>query len=77
MFGNKVLKGVLLVALGASSYGMLATFVKLAYSDVSSQGLHYTPAEVIVAQFVIGILVVLLLNFFQKYPTILNTLYNY
>jgi drug/metabolite transporter (DMT)-like permease len=66
MFGNKVLKGVLLVALGASSYGMLATFVKLAYSDVSSQGLHYTPAEVIVAQFVIGIFVVLLLNFFQK-----------
>jgi drug/metabolite transporter (DMT)-like permease len=67
MSGNNVFKGVVLVALGASSYGMLATFVKLAYADVSSQGLHYTPAEVIAAQFVIGIFVVLLLNAFQKY----------
>lgn len=66
MMGNKVLKGVFLVGLGASSYGMLATFVKLAYADTSSQGLNYTPAEVIVAQFVIGILVVLLINAFQK-----------
>jgi len=30
---NNVLKGVFLVALGATSYGMLATFVKLAYKD--------------------------------------------
>ena len=45
---------------------MLATFVKLAYADVSSQGLHYTPAEVISAQFVIGILVVLGINMVQK-----------
>ena len=66
MFGNKVLKGVFLVGLGATSYGMLATFVKLAYADLSSQGLHYTPAEVITAQFVIGILVVLGINIFQK-----------
>jgi len=66
MFGNKVLKGVFLVGLGATSYGMLATFVKLAYSDTSSQGLHYTPAEVITAQFIIGILGVLLINLFQK-----------
>lgn len=66
MFGNNVLKGVFLVGLGATSYGMLATFVKLAYADVSSQGLHYTPAEVISAQFVIGILVVLGINMVQK-----------
>jgi len=66
MFGNKVLKGVFLVGLGATSYGMLATFVKLAYADISSQGLHYTPAEVITAQFVIGILVVLGINIVQK-----------
>lgn len=66
MFGNRVLKGVFLVGLGATSYGMLATFVKLAYSDTSSQGLHYTPAEVITAQFVIGIAALLLINFFQK-----------
>lgn len=66
MMGNKVIKGVFLVGLGAASYGMLATFVKLAYADTSSQGLNYTPAEVIVAQFVIGILVVLLINAFQK-----------
>ena len=66
MFGNKVLKGVLLVGLGATSYGMLATFVKLAYADTSSQGLHYTPAEVITAQFVIGIFLIFLINLFQK-----------
>lgn len=67
MFKNKVLKGVFLVGLGATSYGMLATFVKLAYSDVSSQGLHYTPAEVITAQFSIGILFILAINAFQKF----------
>jgi drug/metabolite transporter (DMT)-like permease len=66
MFGNKVLKGVFLVGIGATSYGMLATFVKLAYSDISSQGLHYTPAEVITAQFVIGIFIILMITLFQK-----------
>lgn len=66
MSTNKVLKGVVLVGLGATSYGMLATFVKLAYSDTSSQGLHYTPAEVITAQFVIGIVVLLGINLYQK-----------
>ena len=63
---NSVLKGVFLVGLGASSYGMLATFVKLAYKDTSSQGLHYTPAEIISAQFIIGILIILGINAFQK-----------
>lgn len=60
MFGNKVLKGVFLVGLGATSYGMLATFVKLAYNE------NYTTAEVTTAQFVLGILGILLINLFQK-----------
>lgn len=67
MFGNKVLKGVFLVGIGAASYGMLATFVKLAYADISSQGLHYTPAEVITSQFLLGIIFVLAINGFQKF----------
>ena len=62
-----MLKGVFLVGLGATSYGMLATFVKLAYADTSSQGLHYTPAEVITAQFSIGIFIILGINAFQKF----------
>lgn len=57
---NNVLKGVFLVALGATSYGMLATFVKLAYKD------GYTTAEVTSSQFIYGILGVLLINLFQK-----------
>lgn len=49
---NKVLKGSLLVGLGAASYGLLATFVKIAYQE------NYTLAEVTFAQFAIGITVV-------------------
>ncbi|MFN3969316.1 EamA family transporter [Flavobacterium sp.] len=60
MLGNKVLKGVFLVGLGATSYGMLATFVKLAYDE------NYTTAEVTTSQFVLGILGLLLINLFQK-----------
>ncbi|MGL4384200.1 MAG: EamA family transporter, partial [Flavobacterium sp.] len=33
MTKNQVLKGVFLVGLGATSYGMLATFVKMAYDE--------------------------------------------
>ncbi len=66
MLGNKTLKGALLVGLGATSYGMLATFVKLAYSDISATGLHYTPAEVITAQFVLGIIALLGINLYQR-----------
>lgn len=66
MSTNKVLKGVVLVGLGATSYGMLATFVKLAYADTSSNGLHYTPAEIISAQFLIGIIALLGINLYQK-----------
>lgn len=60
MFGNRVLKGVFLVGLGATSYGMLATFVKLAYQE------NFTTAEVTIAQFVLGIVGVLIINSFQR-----------
>lgn len=54
------LKGVLLIALGASSYGMLATFVKMAYSE------GFTTPEVTIAQFTYGILGIVLINTIQK-----------
>jgi drug/metabolite transporter (DMT)-like permease len=60
MIKNTVLKGVFLVALGATSYGMLATFVKMAYKE------HYTTAEVTSSQCLLGILGILVINFFQK-----------
>ena len=34
MSNNNIVKGVFLVGLGATSYGMLATFVKLAYNKI-------------------------------------------
>ncbi|MDR7370801.1 DMT family transporter [Flavobacterium aquidurense] len=60
MSQNNVLKGVFLVALGATTYGMLATFVKMAYSE------GYTTAEVTTSQFVLGIIGILIINTFQK-----------
>ena len=60
MTNNSLVKGVTLVGLGATSYGMLATFVKLAYKN------GYTTAEVTTSQFVIGIIGILLINLFQK-----------
>ena len=60
MSKNSIIKGVFLVGLGATSYGMLATFVKLAYQE------HFTTAEVTSSQFIYGILGVLLINIFQK-----------
>jgi len=66
MSNNNVLKGVFLVGLGATSYGMLATFVKLAYHDTGMTGLPFTPAEVISSQFAIGIAVLLLINAFRS-----------
>lgn len=60
MTKNSVLKGVFLVGLGATSYGMLATFVKIAYGE------GFTTPEVTIAQFVYGILGMLLINIFQK-----------
>lgn len=66
MTNNNILKGVLLVGLGATSYGMLATFVKLAYADTGSTGLPFTPAEVIASQFILGITAILILNAISK-----------
>lgn len=60
---SNVLKGAFLVGLGAISYGMLATFVKLAYQE------GFTTAEVTISQFIIGIIGLLLLQFFQKSST--------
>ena len=60
MTKNTVLKGVFLVGLGATSYGMLATFVKLAYQE------HFTTAEVTSSQFIMGIIGMLIINTFQK-----------
>lgn len=61
MSKNSIVKGVFLVGLGATSYGMLATFVKLAYKD------GFTTAEVTTSQFIYGILGVFLINIFQKF----------
>ena len=61
MGDNKVLKGVLFVGLGASFYGMLTTVVKLAYTSTH----RYTTAEVTTAQFVLGILGLLIIVFIQ------------
>lgn len=61
MSNNSILKGVFLVGLGATSYGMLATFVKLAYQE------NFTTAEVTSSQFILGILGMLLINAFQKF----------
>ena len=57
---NSTLKGILFVALGASSYGMLASFVKMAYK----QG--FTTAEVTISQYVFAIICLLVINFFIK-----------
>ena len=48
------------MGLGATSYGMLATFVKIAYGE------GFTTPEVTTAQFVYGLLALLLINVFQK-----------
>lgn len=60
MTNNNVIKGVFLVGLGATSYGMLATFVKMAYGE------NFTTAEVTTSQFVFGIIGLLIINAFQK-----------
>ncbi|RKS97701.1 EamA family transporter [Chryseobacterium defluvii] len=56
---KNILKGVVFVGIGASIYGMLATFVKMAYQE------GYTTSEVTTSQFVLGLVGLLLLNFIQ------------
>ncbi len=60
MTPNSKLKGVFLIGLGASSYGMLATFVKMAYAE------GFTTPEVTIAQFVYGIVGILIITAFQR-----------
>jgi len=60
MGNNSTLKGAILVALGAASYGLLATFVKLAYRE------GYTTAEVTGSQVFLGIVGVGLIYAMQK-----------
>lgn len=66
MIKNNVLKGVFLVGLGATSYGMLATFVKLAYSKTGITGNPFTSAEIIGSQFILGITAMLIINAIQR-----------
>jgi len=56
---KNILKGVLFVGIGASIYGMLATFVKMAYKD------GFTTSEVTTSQFLLGLTGLLVLNFIQ------------
>ncbi len=63
MENKNVFKGVIFVALGASFYGMLATFVKLAYKD------GFTTAEVTTSQFTLGIIGLFILHQIQSKTT--------
>jgi drug/metabolite transporter (DMT)-like permease len=68
MLKNNILKGVILVGLGATSYGLLATFVKMAYDE------GFSTAEVSSSQFILGILGLLIIHFFQKKSNSKNAL---
>jgi len=57
---KSILKGSLFVALGACSYGMLTTFVKMAYAD------GYTSHEVTFSQMALGVVGLLLINLFVR-----------
>jgi drug/metabolite transporter (DMT)-like permease len=57
---NNVLKGSIFLALGACSYGMLATFVKMAYHE------GFSLAEVTLSQFSLGFAGLLMLTLFRK-----------
>jgi drug/metabolite transporter (DMT)-like permease len=57
---NSVIKGSIFVALGASSYGMLATFVKMAYDE------GFTTAEVTLSQFILGFAGLSILTMLRK-----------
>lgn len=55
---NNTVKGSLLVALGASSYGMLTTFVKMAYAE------GFTSHEITFSQLLLGLIGLLFINLF-------------
>lgn len=60
MSKNTIFKGILLVGIGAISYGFLATFVKLAYKE------NFTTAEVTLSQFIYGLFGIVVLLLFSK-----------
>ncbi len=53
---NPIVKGSLLVGLGASSYGMLTTFVKIAYAE------GFTSYEIIFSQMILGLIGLLIIT---------------
>lgn len=53
---NSVLRGSLLVAMGAASYGMLTTFVKMAYAE------GFTSHEITFSQMFLGLIGLLIIN---------------
>jgi len=57
---GKVLKGSLFIALGACCYGLLGSFVKMAYRD------GYTIAEVVLSQFGLGVAGLFVLTLFRN-----------
>ena len=65
---NNILKGSILLALGASSYGMLTTFVKMAYRE----GFAIT-AEVTLSQFSLGFAGLFILSLFLRRGTVSKT----
>lgn len=58
---SSVWKGSLFIIMAACCYGMLGTFVKMAYRD------GYGTADVTVSQFAIGFIALLALNVFSKH----------
>ncbi|MTH17630.1 DMT family transporter [Flavobacterium sp. LC2016-01] len=61
---SDIWKGSLFIIMAACCYGMLGTFVKLAYQD------GYGTAEVTISQFSIGFIVLLILTVFSKKATL-------
>jgi len=59
---NSILKGSLLISLAACCYGMLGTFVKMAYLD------GFNTAEVTVSQFTIGFISLLFISCYKRKP---------
>lgn len=57
---KQLIKGVLLVAIGASSYGMVAVFIKKGIED------NFSTAEMVFAQALIGTVVIFLLNIITR-----------
>ncbi|TKK64461.1 EamA/RhaT family transporter [Ilyomonas limi] len=64
---NKVLKGSIFIAVGASSYGMLATFVKIAYRE------GFSTADVTLSQFSLGFAGLFILTLLRKREPVSKT----